>query len=242
MSANETSGVYFRTSAPGDGIDAYLRLLGERPELVGLRAAMPIVTDRARLIDYVERTGTSLGLVVASPFYLTLVDLLEVEGRLYPYSRMVPAVAGNDESVAAFGVVTTGIAPAVLLVEQFRHATGRYHLELPRGFAQAGKSLAESARSELREETGYEAEHVELLGSTHTDTGHMTQRMAFHLLTGLRFVGTDHESLEVIRSVRTVPLDQLVGLTRSGVIADGYVLQALALSQDRLLPERRRFR
>ncbi len=238
----EARPAHFSTPVDERGIDAYLALLADRPELASPRRAMALVTDRDRLVDYVERTGTSLGVVLASPFFLTLVDLVEVGGRRYPYSRMVSAHREGNESVVAFGVVDSGRVPAVLLVEQFRHATGRYHLELPRGFAQPDKTLAESARAELREETGYHADHVELLASVHTDTGLMTQRMAIHLLTGLRLVGTEREELELIRSVRTVPIDQLVRLTRAGAIDDGYVLQALALSHDVLFPERRRTR
>jgi ADP-ribose pyrophosphatase len=228
--------VFFRSASGVDGIDAYLALIAERPELVADREAMPVVIDRSVLVDYVERTGTTLGVVMQSPFYLTLIDLLDLGGRLHPYSRLVPARRGNDVGVVAFGLVAEGGSPAILMIEQFRHATGRYHLELPRGFAQEGKSLGESAMAELEEETGYRATEYHRLATTHTDTGHMTQEMALFSLTGLSYVGANREDLEVIRSVRTVPVEKIFTLARAGVITDGYAVQASALFDRRVEP------
>ncbi|MEZ5229157.1 MAG: NUDIX hydrolase [Acidimicrobiales bacterium] len=146
-----------------------------------------------------------------------------------PYSRMIPAERGNDDAVVAFAVTGDRDDLSVLLIEQFRHATGRYHLEVPRGAAQPGMSLAQTAAAELSEETGYRANRVRLLGTTYTDTGILTQRMAIHLLTDLTYVGVVHEELELIRSVRAVPLDEVIRLAARGEITDGYLLQALAM-------------
>ena len=221
--------VSFRIPGPDEQIDAYLALIAERPELVADRAAMPIITDGERLASYVAETGGSVGVVMTSPFYLTIIDLLDLGHRVHPYSRMIPATRGADDAVVAFAVTGERDDLAVLLIEQFRHATGRYHLELPRGAAQPGMTLGQTAAAELSEETGYRANRVRLLGSTYTDTGLLTQRMAIHLLTDLTYVGAVREELELIRSVRAVPLRDVVEMAARDEIEDGYLLQALAL-------------
>ncbi len=229
MQTVEAHPVSFRIPEGHEQIDAYLALIAERPELVEGREAMPIVTDRDRLVAYVEETGASVGVVMVSPFNLTVVDLLDLGHRVHPYSRMIPAKRGMDDAVVAFAVTGDRDDLGVVLIEQFRHATGRYQLEVPRGAAQAQMSLAQSAAAELSEETGYRAGRIRLLGSAHTDTGLSTQRMAIHLLTDLTFVGAVREELELIRSVRIVPLREVVEMTARGEITDGYLLQALAL-------------
>ncbi len=229
MTTVATPPVAFRTPVGEEQIDAYLALIAERPELIDQRSALPIITDRERLLAYVEETGASVGVVMTSPFNLTIVDLLDLGYRVHPYSRMIPAVRGNDTSVVSFAVTGERDDLSVLLIEQFRHATGRYQLEVPRGAAQQGMTLAQTAAAELSEETGYRANRVRLLGTTYTDTGLLTQRMAIHLLTDLTHVGVVHEELELIRSVRSVPLSDVVDLVARGEITDGYLLQAIAM-------------
>ncbi len=229
MTTMPTLPVAFHTPVGADQIDDYLALIAERPELIEPREALPIITDRERLLAYVEETGAAVGVVMTSPFVLTVVDLLDLGHRVHPYSRMIPTVRGNDTAVVAFAVTGDRDDLGVLLIEQFRHATGRFHLEVPRGAAQHNMTLAQTAAAELSEETGYRANRIRLLGTTYTDTGIMTQRMAIHLLTDLTYVGVAREELELIRSVRTVPLSEVVDLAARGEITDGYLLQALAM-------------
>ena len=52
----------------------------------------------------------------------------------------------------------------VVLVKQWRHGTGRVELEIPAGLVEPGESPEATAARELREETGYVAERVRLIG------------------------------------------------------------------------------
>jgi ADP-ribose pyrophosphatase len=226
-SARNASG--FQAPEGIERIDAYLSVLAQRPDLVDDRTDMPVVTDRDTLVAFARSTGAAIGLVLITPFNLTLVDLVDIDGVLHPYARIIPAEAGGGVSVVACAISGAGRETTMLLVEQFRHATGRYHLELPRGFAHPGTSLAASARAELREETGYDAGQTRLLGEAFTDSGYLQQKMAVFCCTDLTFVGHRREPLERIRSVEAVRLIDLPALVRAGTVADAYVLQAAAL-------------
>jgi ADP-ribose pyrophosphatase len=82
--------------------------------------------------------------------------------------------------------ITTG--QRVLAVRQYRPAVERYTLEFPAGMVDAGESPLETARRELLEETGYEADKIELLGEMMTDTGRLTNRIWAYVATGVRLV------------------------------------------------------
>ena len=64
-----------------------------------------------------------------------------------------------------------------LLVRQYRPAVAEKTLELPSGHVEKGETPEAAARRELAEETGYEAEHFELLGSLAPDTGRLGNRL-----------------------------------------------------------------
>lgn len=226
----EAAPVAFRIPEDDERIDTYLELVRDRPELFANREELPIVTDRDRIVAYTAETGAAVGVVMTSPFYLTIVDLLDLGDRLHPYSRLVPTSRAADVAVVALGLLRSSDGvDQLLLIEQFRHATGRYHLEAPRGAAHPSMTSAQAAAAELSEETGYRAGRVRLLGTTYTDTGLATQRMAIHLLTDLTYVGPVREELELIRSVKAVPLGEVRAMVARGEITDGYVLQGLAL-------------
>jgi ADP-ribose pyrophosphatase len=66
---------------------------------------------------------------------------------------------------------------SVLLVQQYRPAVGAETLELPGGHVEDGESPEAAAKRELLEETGYEAQRVELLGTLIPDTGRLGNRL-----------------------------------------------------------------
>ncbi|MBI5773176.1 MAG: NUDIX hydrolase [Verrucomicrobia bacterium] len=74
-------------------------------------------------------------------------------------------------------IVATDDLGRLLLVRQFRPAVWGTTLEIPSGHIEAGQTPEEAARRELLEETGYEAEKVELLCNLSPDTGRLGNRM-----------------------------------------------------------------
>jgi ADP-ribose pyrophosphatase len=100
----------------------------------------------------------------------------------------------------------------VILVEQYRVPVGKYCLELPAGLIgdeDEGEDDLDSARRELREETGYTAAHWESLGEFYSSPGMVQESFTLVKATGLTRVneggGTEHEDIVVHR----VPLARI---------------------------------
>ncbi|MBF0284274.1 MAG: NUDIX hydrolase [Magnetococcales bacterium] len=95
----------------------------------------------------------------------------DVEGFVSPE----PYYALDLPDYAAMVAVTQ--EGKMLLVRQYRPAAERVTLELPSGIPDRGEQPVEAAVRELREETGYRPLLVEALGSLHTDTGRLSNRV-----------------------------------------------------------------
>ena len=94
----------------------------------------------------------------------------------------------------------------LILTEQFRRPVGRRVIELPAGLAgdlpgSETEELAEAAKRELEEETGYRAERLEHLTAGPPSAGLSTEVVTFFRAGGLRKVGSgggdEHEEIEV---------------------------------------------
>jgi len=113
------------------------------------------------------------------------------------YQRMV--VRGTweySERTHAGGLAAIIIAvtpqDTVLFVEQFRVPLQAKTIEMPAGLVgdiDAGESIEVSAVRELEEETGWTADHAEVLMIGPTSSGASSEKVAFVRATGLRRVG-----------------------------------------------------
>jgi ADP-ribose pyrophosphatase len=65
----------------------------------------------------------------------------------------------------------------ILLVRQYRPAVERYTLELPSGHVEPGETPENAARRELLEETGYQVDTVDFLGTLMPDSGRLSNRL-----------------------------------------------------------------
>ena len=100
----------------------------------------------------------------------------------------------------------------ILLVEQHRPPVGRSVIELPAGLVgdvlDRNESKLEAAARELEEETGFEADRLELLMEAPSSAGMTDEIVTFVLARGLRRTGPGGgDASEDIR-VHVVPLGQ----------------------------------
>jgi ADP-ribose diphosphatase len=73
----------------------------------------------------------------------------------------------------------------VLLVRQYRLPAQRSLWELPAGSVDPGEKPFQTAKRELKEETGYRAKHWEKLIEFFPSPGFLTEKMTIYLATGL---------------------------------------------------------
>ncbi|HLP78483.1 MAG TPA: NUDIX hydrolase [Candidatus Paceibacterota bacterium] len=95
-----------------------------------------------------------------------------------------PYYVMNSPDFAA--VIAFDDAGNLLLVRQYRHGVQAETLELPSGHVEAGETPEQAARKELLEETGYVADHFELLAELSPSTGRFSNRIWCYLARNAR--------------------------------------------------------
>jgi ADP-ribose pyrophosphatase len=100
------------------------------------------------------------------------VDVLEVE--LEDGRRSVREIVQHGVAVAMVPQRPDG---RFIFIRQFRKAMERVCFEVVAGNCDPGEKPAVSAARELKEETGYEVESLEMLGSIFPSVGYCTERI-----------------------------------------------------------------
>lgn len=122
-------------------------------------------------------------------------------------------------AVVPFASDPRGTDPTILLIQQYRYATGGPLLEIPAGRLDAGEKPEVCARRELQEEIGVTASRLERLTTIWTTPGFTDERIhlfwAADLSTGKHAREPD-EFIEVMPK----PLSQTLTLIREGAICD----------------------
>ena len=112
----------------------------------------------------------------------------------------------------------------VVMIEQWRHGTRSVHLETPGGLMDPGETPEACARRELREETGYEAGDLKLLGVTHPNPALQNNHQYYVLARHCRRVGPPQLDHAEDIHVRLIPRTDLPRLIREGQITHGIVI------------------
>ena len=132
-------------------------------------------------------------------------------------------------------IVLRGEAAAVLpvdengnvyLVRQYRHALKQMTLEVPAGMINADETPAACAGRELTEETGLTAGRIVFMMKLHGAIGFSDETIHIYAAEDLLKGDTDFDDEEFI-TVESYPLDDAIGMIRSGAITDGKTIAAL---------------
>lgn len=105
----------------------------------------------------------------------------------------------------------------VLLTKEFHYAVGRDSIEAVSGGVEANEEPDETAKRELQEELGIEAETWKFLTTVDPFTTIMTSPTRLYLATNLSEVATAPEGTEQIQRI-TIPLSEAVEMVSSGQI------------------------
>jgi ADP-ribose pyrophosphatase len=123
----------------------------------------------------------------------------------------------------------------VLLVEQYRMPLGARCLELPAGLVgdeTEGEDVATSAARELIEETGWQAERIEIIGKFASSPGMVSETFTLVNAHGLTKIGegggVDGEDITVHRIAMSDVAAFIDSKRREGVVIDVKLLLLLA--------------
>ncbi|MGK0219331.1 MAG: ADP-ribose pyrophosphatase [Planctomycetota bacterium] len=120
-----------------------------------------------------------------------------------------------------------------ILVRQFRFGSGDFTLEVPGGAMDPGEVPLQSAKRELREETGYEAAKWTDLGSVAPNPAFLDNRCHHFLAEGAKCVGElQQDAGEDVEVVICTP-DEIREHMRTGAIDHALALTALWRSFER---------
>lgn len=173
-----------------------------------------------------------VGIAYQDQYLMLLRDAVRFpDGSLGTYIRAIPPAGG------APGVIILPVFQGnVVLVRHFRHGVRTWHLEVPRGFGEAGLTPEENARRELEEEIGAEAIQITSLGPLNldTDSSGAPDQLFYAEIASYG----QPEAAEAISDLRVVSMSEFERMIRDGEISEGYTLAAYARAKAYgLIPE-----
>jgi 8-oxo-dGTP pyrophosphatase MutT (NUDIX family) len=105
------------------------------------------------------------------------------------------------------------------LIGQYRYPLDIYSWEIPMGGGPIGKDLLESAKRELKEETGLRAEKWTEIMKIHTSNSVTDELAIVYLAEGLSQGETEFEETEILQ-IKKLPFDEALKMVMSGEITD----------------------
>ncbi len=137
--------------------------------------------------------------------------------------RATREIVTHPGSVVVLPVLPDG---RIVLVRQFRYASGQFLWELVAGRKEPGESPQRGAARELLEETGYRARRFRIFLDVFPTPGFLTERMFILLAEGLTPGRAQPEEDEILTS-RAFSLAELERMIRRGRLRDAKSIAAI---------------
>lgn len=120
----------------------------------------------------------------------------------------------------------SGDDPTLLLIRQYRYATGDYLWEIPAGRLEPGEEPLACAERELLEETGCRCERLTPLTFLWTTPGFTNEKIHLFLATGLTQGSASREADEFMEVV-PLAMSKVLEMIRDGVITDAKTMVSI---------------
>jgi ADP-ribose pyrophosphatase len=133
----------------------------------------------------------------------------------------------------AVAIVPVDAEGRLVLVEQYRYATGKVLLEIPAGTLEPNEDPDVCANRELQEETGYKPGKLQKLGAIYLAPGYSTELIHLYLATDLsesRLAGDEDEFIDILHLSLADVLDKITNNT----IQDAKTISAVMLAREHL--------
>jgi ADP-ribose pyrophosphatase len=150
-------------------------------------------------------------------------DIEQVVEKLQDGQQIPRTIVRHPGAAVILPVLDDG---RVCMIETYRVAIDRWHLELPAGTMDKGVAPIELAAIELQEETGYLADNLVLLHTFAMSPGILDEKMHLFLATGLKQGPSARELGEQMHN-ELLTWSQIDRLLRDGKIADAKTLVGL---------------
>lgn len=162
------------------------------------------------------------------------------EGAILDLKRDKVTAAGGEayreiiEHNGAVCMVPITDEGKVVMVEQFRYAMGRVVLEIPAGKIDKGETDPfEVARRELREETGYSAGDVRLLGMINTSVAYSKEKIYVFGMCDLTKGETDMDDDEAI-DMKMMDFEEVYSMAAGGKLIDAKTIAAICMAREQM--------
>ena len=151
----------------------------------------------------------------------------EIKDGEITYNREIVVHNGSAVVIPVFDDGT------VALVRQYRHAAGKYLLEICAGTLNEGEDPKEGAIRELEEEIGVRAAKIEKLTEFYVSPGFLTEKMYVFLATELTETQQNLEEDEIL-TIERHSFPTLLEMIRNGEIEDAKSMVGILLAAERL--------
>ena len=122
----------------------------------------------------------------------------------------------------------------VVMVEQYRYAMGRVVLEIPAGKIDKGETdPLETAKRELKEETGFTASDVRYLGMVNTSVAYSQEKIYVYGMAGLVKGETDMDDDEAI-DMKLMDFDEVYRMATGGELVDVKTIAAICMAKEQM--------